>query len=140
MARFAPDLGNLSDAEIRYLRSRWHPAGFCRSTRARMAEAMMKFGHNVSFEQARSQIGKGGDKLIPEFLSEDAQRDHGKELEEWRGKRFKSEYLPLVRPFSAVAGPATARPRCRAARRHRFVRQEGRTGQVSRDRTHRRPG
>jgi phosphoglycolate phosphatase-like HAD superfamily hydrolase len=65
-------------------------------------EAMAKFGHDVSFEQARSQIGKGGDKLIPEFLSKDAQRDHGKELEEWRGKRFKSQYLPLVRPFSAV--------------------------------------
>ena len=65
-------------------------------------EAMKEFGHDVSFEQARSQIGKGGDKLIPEFLSEEAQRDHGKELEEWRGKRFKSEYLPLVRPFSAV--------------------------------------
>jgi HAD superfamily hydrolase (TIGR01549 family) len=65
-------------------------------------EAMVKFGHNVGFEQARSQIGKGGDKLIPHFLSADAQRDHGKELEEWRGKRFKSEYLPLVRPFSAV--------------------------------------
>ena len=63
---------------------------------------MMKFGHDVSFEQARSQIGKGGDKLIPEFLSEDARRDHGKELEEWRGKRFKAAYLPLVRPFSAV--------------------------------------
>ena len=30
-------------------------------------EAMLKFGHNVSFEQARSQIGKGGDKLIPCF-------------------------------------------------------------------------
>ena len=28
-------------------------------------EAMMEFGHDVSFEQARSQIGKGGDKLIP---------------------------------------------------------------------------
>jgi beta-phosphoglucomutase-like phosphatase (HAD superfamily) len=65
-------------------------------------EAMTKFGHDVSFEQARSQIGKGGDKLIPEFLSKDAQRDHGKELEEWRGKRFKTEYLPLVRPFSAA--------------------------------------
>ena len=65
-------------------------------------EAMTKFGHDVSFEQARSQIGKGGDKLIPEFLSEEAQRDHGKELEEWRGQRFKAEYLPLVRPFSAV--------------------------------------
>ena len=63
---------------------------------------MVKFGHDVSFEQARSQIGKGGDKLIPVFLSADEQRDHGKEMEEWRGKRFKAEYLPLVRPFSAV--------------------------------------
>lgn len=65
-------------------------------------EAMAKFGHDVSFDQARSQIGKGGDKLIPHFLSAEAQQDHGKELEEWRGKRFKSAYLPLVRPFSAV--------------------------------------
>ena len=65
-------------------------------------EAMMKFGHHVSFEQVRGQIGKGGDKLIPHFLSDDAQRDHGKEMEEWRGNRFKSEYLPLIRPFSAV--------------------------------------
>jgi HAD superfamily hydrolase (TIGR01509 family) len=65
-------------------------------------EAMVEFGHDVSFEQARSQIGKGGDKLIPEFLSERQQRDYGKELEERRGKRFKTEYLALVRPFSAV--------------------------------------
>lgn len=65
-------------------------------------EAMVKFGHDVSFEQARSQIGKGGDKLIPHFLTTDAQRDHGSEMEKWRGKRFKNEYLPLVRPFSAV--------------------------------------
>ncbi|KRP88707.1 HAD family hydrolase [Bradyrhizobium pachyrhizi] len=65
-------------------------------------EALLKFGHDVSFENVRGQIGKGGDKLIPVFLSVDEQRDHGKELEEWRGKRFKSEYLPLVRPFSAV--------------------------------------
>jgi HAD superfamily hydrolase (TIGR01509 family) len=65
-------------------------------------EAMVKFGHDVGFEQVRGQIGKGGDKLIPQFLSEDAQRDHGKEMEEWRGNRFKSEYLQLVRPFTAV--------------------------------------
>ncbi len=42
---------------------------------------MVKFGHDVSFEDARSQIGKGGDKLIPVFLSDDEQQDHGKELE-----------------------------------------------------------
>jgi phosphoglycolate phosphatase-like HAD superfamily hydrolase len=65
-------------------------------------EALVKFGHDVSFERARGQIGKGGDKLIPVFLSADEQRDHGKEMEEWRGNRFKAEYLPLVRPFSAV--------------------------------------
>lgn len=65
-------------------------------------EAMEKFGHGVPFEQARSQIGKGGDKLIPVFLSPEEQRDHGKELEEWRSERFKTKYLLLVRPFSAV--------------------------------------
>lgn len=65
-------------------------------------EALLEFGHDVSFEKVREQIGKGGDKLIPVFLSAGEQRDHGKELEEWRGKRFKSDYLPLVRLFSVV--------------------------------------
>jgi phosphoglycolate phosphatase-like HAD superfamily hydrolase len=65
-------------------------------------EAMVAFGHDVTFDQARSQIGKGGDKLIPVFLSAEEQRDHGAELEDWRGKRFKTRYLPLIRPFSAV--------------------------------------
>ncbi len=65
-------------------------------------EALVKFGHHVTFEQARSQIGKGGDQLMPVFLSEAEQKDHGEEMEEWRGKLFKSKYLPLVRPFSAV--------------------------------------
>jgi HAD superfamily hydrolase (TIGR01549 family) len=65
-------------------------------------DAMLEFGHDVSFEQVRSQIGKGGDKLINVFLSADEQRDHGKKMEEWRGKHFKEKYLPLVRPFSAV--------------------------------------
>ena len=65
-------------------------------------EALLKFGHHGSFEQVRSQIGKGGDKLIPVFLSADEQRDHGKEMEDWRSNRFKNMYLPLVRPFSMV--------------------------------------
>ena len=65
-------------------------------------DAMVKFGHDVSFEQARSQIGKGGDKLIPVFLSDEAQRDHGQELDNWRSEHFRGKYLPLIRPFSAV--------------------------------------
>jgi phosphoglycolate phosphatase-like HAD superfamily hydrolase len=65
-------------------------------------EALQKFGHDVNFEQARSQIGKGGDQLIPVFLSDADRRDHGEQLEAWRGEHFKSNYLALVRPFSAV--------------------------------------
>jgi HAD superfamily hydrolase (TIGR01509 family) len=65
-------------------------------------EALIKFGHQVTFEQARGQIGKGGDQLIPVFLSEAEQKDHGTEMEEWRGSLFRKKYLHLVRPFSAV--------------------------------------
>ncbi|AQH05187.1 HAD family hydrolase (plasmid) [Burkholderia sp. KK1] len=65
-------------------------------------EAFAHFGFEVSFEQARSQIGKGGDKLLPVFLSEDQIRDHGKELQAWRAKHFKANYLQMVRPFAAV--------------------------------------
>jgi HAD superfamily hydrolase (TIGR01509 family) len=65
-------------------------------------EAFSKFGHAVTLAEVRRQIGKGGDKLIPVFLPRTAQADHGKELEAWRSRRFKTEYLPLVRPFSAV--------------------------------------
>jgi HAD superfamily hydrolase (TIGR01549 family) len=65
-------------------------------------EAMIAFGHGVTFAEARSQIGKGGDKLIPVFLSAEEQRDHGQALEQWRSNRFKEKYLPLIRPFSGV--------------------------------------
>jgi HAD superfamily hydrolase (TIGR01549 family) len=65
-------------------------------------EAFAHFGHRVSFEQARSQIGKGGDQLLPVFLSDAEQTDHGEALENWRGERFKSRYLSMVRPFSCV--------------------------------------
>ncbi|MEA3088417.1 MAG: hypothetical protein QOC89_6114 [Paraburkholderia sp.] len=65
-------------------------------------EAFARFGHDVTFEQARSQIGKGGDQLLPVFLSSAERKDHGDALEEWRGERFKTKYLPMVRPFSAV--------------------------------------
>ena len=65
-------------------------------------EALAEFGHHVTFEQVRSQIGKGGDKLIPAFLSPREQQEHGDELEAWRSRRFNSQYLSLIRPFSAV--------------------------------------
>jgi HAD superfamily hydrolase (TIGR01509 family) len=65
-------------------------------------DAFEHFGHDVSFEEARSQIGKGGDNLLPVFLSEADLEDHGKELEAWRGEHFKASYLRMIRPFAAV--------------------------------------
>jgi phosphoglycolate phosphatase-like HAD superfamily hydrolase len=56
-------------------------------------ESLVKFGHAVRFENVRSQIGKGGDKLIPVFLSADEQRNYGEELARWRGNHFKDKYL-----------------------------------------------
>lgn len=64
--------------------------------------ALARFGHQVTFEEVRSQIGKGGDKLVPVFLSETQQAEYGEQLKDWRGDLFRSKYLPMVRPFSAV--------------------------------------
>ena len=65
-------------------------------------EAFLEFGPEVSFEEARGQICKGGDKLLPVFLTEDEQTNHGEEMEAWRGKLFRSKFLPMIKPFSSV--------------------------------------
>lgn len=53
------------------------------------------FGHSVSFQQARSQIGKGGDQLIPTFLSDHDIADHGAALEEGHPTRIARSPRPI---------------------------------------------
>ncbi len=66
-------------------------------------EALLRFGHDVSFEQVRGQIGKGRRQTHSRSSCPPTNNETmAKNLEEWRGDRFKNEYLPLVRPFSAV--------------------------------------
>jgi len=65
-------------------------------------EAFAKFGHKIDFEDVRSQIGKGGDQLIPVFLTQEQQQRYGEELTEYRGKLWKQKYMPLVKPFPKV--------------------------------------
>jgi nudix-type nucleoside diphosphatase (YffH/AdpP family)/HAD superfamily hydrolase (TIGR01549 family) len=64
--------------------------------------ALRHFGHEVSCEQVRSQIGKGGDNLLPMFLTQDELRREAKSLEAWRSDLFKREYLPKVKGFPGV--------------------------------------
>lgn len=65
-------------------------------------EAFRHFGHEFPFEKIRSQIGKGGDQLLPVFLSEDEVKKRGKEIEEYRSDLFKRKYLAQVKPFACV--------------------------------------
>ena len=65
-------------------------------------EAFAHFGRQFDFERVRSQIGKGGDQLMPVFLSEEELEEFGEELEEYRGELYKREYLPRVKAFPAV--------------------------------------
>jgi HAD superfamily hydrolase (TIGR01549 family) len=64
--------------------------------------AFEKYGKEIPFETVRKQIGKGADKLLPEFLSEDEIKSIGEELTELRGNIFKNEYLSRIKPFPKV--------------------------------------
>ena len=65
-------------------------------------KAFAHFGHDVPLDGIRSQIGKGGDQLMPVFLSEKELKSEEKDLEKYRGKLFREEYLPKVKGFPQV--------------------------------------
>ncbi len=64
--------------------------------------AFREFGKQFSRESLRSQIGKGSDQYLPEFLTPDEIREFGKELDKYRSALFKKEMLPRVRSFPKV--------------------------------------
>ncbi|HEX8502423.1 MAG TPA: HAD family hydrolase [Pyrinomonadaceae bacterium] len=67
-------------------------------------EALAHFGKRVEFGRVRYQIGKGGDQLMPVFLSKEELDEFGEKLEEYRGELFKRDYLPRVKGFPSVRG------------------------------------
>ena len=65
-------------------------------------DAFGDYGHEIAFDELRSQIGKGGDQLMPVFLSEEEVDAKGEDLEHHRGQILKDRYLPKVKPFPMV--------------------------------------
>ena len=65
-------------------------------------DAFRDYGHQVDFEKVRAQIGKGGDELMPVFLSEVELKRYGEELENHRRQILKDNYLPRVKGFPKV--------------------------------------
>ena len=67
------------------------------------ARAFARHGHDVAFTALRSQIGKGGDQLMPEFLSEAELKSVGSSIEKERGSIFAADYLDRVKGFPGCA-------------------------------------
>ena len=64
--------------------------------------AFEHFGVSVALQDVRKQIGKGGDQLIPVFLSREQLATFGERLTEYRAELWKSDFLPRVRAFPGV--------------------------------------
>jgi HAD superfamily hydrolase (TIGR01549 family) len=67
-------------------------------------DIFLKYGVKTDFHVVRDQIGKGGDKLMKVFLSEEQISRQGEEIEAQRAELFEREYLPQVKPFPALEG------------------------------------
>jgi HAD superfamily hydrolase (TIGR01509 family) len=65
-------------------------------------ETFRHFGREIPFADIRGQIGKGGDQLMPVFLTADEVERRGREIEEHRKGLYKARYLSQARPFPGV--------------------------------------
>jgi phosphoglycolate phosphatase-like HAD superfamily hydrolase len=65
-------------------------------------KAFAAFGHTFDFQAIRSQIGKGGDQLMPVFLPPDVLKRQGQAIEAYRKDVFARDYMPRVRGFPKV--------------------------------------
>lgn len=65
-------------------------------------DAFAEFGHEVEFQAIRKEIGKGGDQLLPIFLSKQQIEEKGETLESRRGDILKQRYLSQFKPFPDV--------------------------------------
>jgi HAD superfamily hydrolase (TIGR01509 family) len=65
-------------------------------------EALRHFGIEVAFGDVRSQIGKGGDQLLPVFVPQERLEREEKTISEFRADLFKRSYLSRVQPFPGV--------------------------------------
>ena len=61
--------------------------------------AFQEIGHDIPFAEMRAQIGKGGDQLMPVFLSPEELEEKGEALETRRGEIFREDCLPRVQAF-----------------------------------------
>lgn len=62
-------------------------------------ETFEHFGIPTSYQDVRSQIGKGGDQLMPVFVPKDELERRGEEIDSFRSALYKRTYLREARGF-----------------------------------------
>jgi HAD superfamily hydrolase (TIGR01509 family) len=65
-------------------------------------EAFRQFGYDFEFDRVRSQIGKGGDQLMPVLLSEEDIEANGEKIDAYRANVLKNKFFPLIDGFPRV--------------------------------------
>ena len=65
-------------------------------------DAFAHFGKHVDRDAIRTQIGKGGDLLVPDTLNAREMRKFGEPLKKYRGELWKKNYMDSVQPFPGV--------------------------------------
>ena len=64
--------------------------------------AFAHFGIAADLREVRSHIGEGADRLLPAFLPKGTSKTRKGEIEDYRSRLFKTDYLPKVQPFPKV--------------------------------------
>lgn len=65
-------------------------------------EALAHFGKQVPFAELRSQIGKGGDQIVPLYFDKAEAERISKDVRELEKQTFRSQFMNQIRAFPAV--------------------------------------
>src|ERR1700761_9628093 len=65
-------------------------------------DAFHDFGYEIELKPIRDQIGKGGDQLLPVFLTREQIDKEGPELEKHRSDILRERYLSQIKAFPKV--------------------------------------
>jgi HAD superfamily hydrolase (TIGR01509 family) len=65
-------------------------------------DAFRLYGKEIPFADVRSQIGKGGDQLMPVFFTHEDLQRFGEEMQSRRSRIYRERYQHQVRAFSGV--------------------------------------
>ena len=69
---------------------------------AAWVQTFRAFGVQADYAEVRSQIGKGGDQMMPVFLPAETIDLRGEEIEAFRSALYKREFMPRARAFDSV--------------------------------------